>query len=163
MKSITLQEANARADQWKAQRDEQDQAPTADYYRDASAHDLISMRETGKGTDGKKLTPRERACLIEAWVETFGRLPPCNDDAVANPVALTKRIKPEPLPADDTMLRMTDVERLTGLTKSTIKRMVADGRFPKPMRLGLRAIGWPASDVRAFVETLNEQRRRTRQ
>ena len=82
---------------------------------------------------------------------------------MANSVALTDDDKPERLPADDTMLRISEVVRLTGISVSSIKRMVEDGRFPRPMRIGIRAIGWPARDVRHFVEALDEQRRRTRQ
>ena len=158
----TIEEAKALADQWKAQRDDRDREPRASYFSDVSAHDLIKMWETGKNTDGKKLKPYELGCLVEAWCEVFGALPPF-DDAVANTAALPERAKPLPLPADDTMLRMPDVERLTGISKSTIKRMVSDGRFPQPLRLGIRAKGWPASDVKGFIETLNEQRKRPRQ
>ena len=163
MARITVEEAEARADQWKAEREYQDRMPSAEYFRDASAHDLVRMWKTGKGTDGKKLTEREFGCLVEAWCKVFGDLPPCNDDETTTGASTADTKMLEPLPADDTMLRMTDVERLTGITKSTIKRMMADGRFPRPMRLGVRAIGWPASDVRTFIKTLDEQRRRTRQ
>ena len=162
MARITVEEAEALVDQWEAQRDDQDRMPSAEYFRDASARDVIQMWKTHKSMDGKKLTNREFGCLVEAWCARFGDLPPF-DDAVANPAASDKSKDREPLPADDTMLRMLDVERLTGITKSTIKRMVADGRFPRPMRLGVRAIGWPAADVSAFIKTLDEQRKRTRQ
>lgn len=159
--TITLAEAEAMADQWRAQLEDYERQPTASCYRDASPHDLIRMWKTGKGLDGKKRTKREFGCLVEAWVERFGALPPGNDDG--DPATPVTKTAPEPPPANDTMLRMADVERLTGITKSTIKRMMADGRFPKPMKLGVRAIGWPAADVRTFIATLDEQRRRTRQ
>jgi predicted DNA-binding transcriptional regulator AlpA len=50
----------------------------------------------------------------------------------------------ELLQADDTMLRMRDVVRITGLSKSTIKRWVADPAidFPKPIKLTPRRLGW---------------------
>ena len=162
MASITIEEAKALADQWKAQREDRDCEPRASCFSEASAHDLIRMWETGKNTDGKKLKPYELGCLVEAWCEVFGDLPPF-DAAVANTAALPERAKPLPLPADDTMLRMPEVERLTGISKSTIKRMVGDGRFPSPLRLGIRAKGWLARDVNGFVETLDEQRKRPRQ
>ena len=65
----------------------------------------------------------------------------------------------EPEPADTTMLDMHDVMRLTGLSKSTIKRMVSDDRFPKPIHLSPRRIGWPAGDVKAWLERLDGNRR----
>ncbi len=58
----------------------------------------------------------------------------------------------DPLPADDTMLNIRDVVRITGLSKSTIKRWVNDpaGDFPKPIKLSPRRIGWPADQVYAW-------------
>ena len=86
----------------------------------------------------------------------FGQLPP-DDDAEPEAPA------PEPeLPADDTMLSTRDVVRQTGVSDSTIKRMVLDGRFPKPMRLSPRRIGWPARDVRLWLERLDGSRQKTR-
>ena len=162
MARITIDDAKQLADDWKAQRDERDRQPRASFYRDASAHDLIKMWETGKRLDGRKLNDWEFACLVEAWCDVFGDLPP-DDDTVANSVALPECSKAEPLPADDTVLRMPDVERLTGISPSTIKRMVSGGRFPKPLRLGIRAKGWFARDVRAHMQRLDEQRKRPRQ
>jgi prophage regulatory protein len=159
--SITVEQARDLADQWQAQRDDFDSQPQADYYRDRSPHQIIEMWETRKGPDGKRLNSWEFGCLIEAWCERFGALP--SDAPVANAVALTEDEKPEPLPADDTMLRIGEVVRLTGISVSSIKRMVDDGRFPRPMRIGIRAKGWPARDVRHFIEALNEQRSRPRQ
>jgi prophage regulatory protein len=160
--SITINKAKNLADQWKAQRDARDREPKASYFSDASAHDLIKMWETNKRKDGRKLSSYELGCLVEAWCQVFGSLPPF-DGAPTNPAQLPLATKTLPLPADDTMLRMPEVERLTGISKSTIKRMVADGRFPKALRLGIRAKGWLARDVKQFVDTLDEQRRRPRQ
>ena len=162
MARISLQEAKDRADEWQAQREDQDRAPNAGHFRDASPHNLIEMWETGKRLDGRRLNNWEFGCLVEAWTACFGDLPPF-DNAVANSVAMPDHSKPAPLPADDTMLRTPEVVRLTGISASTIKRMVSDGRFPKPMRIGIRAKGWLARDVRAFVEMLDEQRKRSRQ
>ena len=162
MARITIEHATALADQWEAQREDRDRAPRASHFSDVSPHDLIKMWQSGKRPDGKRLNDWEFGCLVEAWTECFGDLPPF-EDAVANSVALPDRAKPEPLPTDDTMLRMPDVERLTGISASTIKRMATDGRFPMPMRIGIRAKGWLARDVRTFIETLDEQRKRPRQ
>ena len=45
------------------------------------------------------------------------------------------------------------VETRTGLSRSTIYQYVKDGAFPKPVRLGLRAVGWLESDVSAWIAT----------
>lgn len=44
-------------------------------------------------------------------------------------------------------LRIADVQNLTGLPESTIFRWVATGKFPKPIKLGPRAVGWLQSEV----------------
>ncbi len=162
MSRITLEEAKALADQWKAQREDQERMPSADYYRDASPHDLIRMWKTGKNTNGKKLTDREFGCLVERWVEVFGDLPPSDDETEANEATPSSTKLPD-LPPDDTVVRPVAVVRLTGLSKSTINRMVSAGTFPSPLRIGERARGWLARDLKAWRELLDEQRRRPRQ
>ena len=87
MARISLQEAKDRADEWQAQREDQDRAPNAGHFRDASPHNLIEMWETGKRLDGRRLNNWEFGCLVEAWTACFGDLPP-RDDAVANSVAM---------------------------------------------------------------------------
>ena len=51
-----------------------------------------------------------------------------------------------------TLLRRPDVEKATGLSRSTIYAMMAEGSFPKPIRITKRAVAWHASDVRAWIE-----------
>ena len=50
----------------------------------------------------------------------------------------------------DTILRLPAVKTNTGLARSTIYLRVAQGEFPKPVSLGGRAVGWPASEVAAL-------------
>ena len=47
--------------------------------------------------------------------------------------------------------RRRDVEHLVGLSRSTIYAMMAAGTFPKPIKLGKRAVGWRESDVLDWV------------
>lgn len=53
----------------------------------------------------------------------------------------------------DRILRRPEVERLTGLGRSTIYAWMARGEFPRPMKLGVRAVGWRGSDVLAWLAT----------
>jgi prophage regulatory protein len=39
------------------------------------------------------------------------------------------------------------VLRVTGLGRSTIYRLIANGSFPPPVHLGPRAVGWRWSDL----------------
>jgi prophage regulatory protein len=50
------------------------------------------------------------------------------------------------------IMRQPEVCYATGLPKSTLYYLIAEGRFPKPMKLGLRSAGWLASDVEAWIE-----------
>lgn len=38
-----------------------------------------------------------------------------------------------------------------GVSASTLDRMVKSGRFPSPIRIGVRRIGWRETDVAAWV------------
>jgi prophage regulatory protein len=49
-----------------------------------------------------------------------------------------------------TLLRLPAIKTSTGLSRSTIYLRIAQGVFPKPVSLGGRAVGWPASEVAAL-------------
>ena len=49
------------------------------------------------------------------------------------------------------ILRRTDVQKMTGLSRSTIYRWSSNGNFPKPSKLGPRAVGWPEAQIRAWI------------
>ena len=59
------------------------------------------------------------------------------------------------------ILRRHEVERATGLPRSTLYAKIASGAFPKPIRLGVRAVGWLERDVadwlRARIDARDEQ------
>ena len=52
----------------------------------------------------------------------------------------------------DKILRCREVQQAIGLSRSTIYRMVERGDFPRPQKLGLRAIGWRESAVSEWIE-----------
>ncbi len=47
----------------------------------------------------------------------------------------------------ESILRLSDVKSRTGLSRSTIYLHIADGRFPRPILLGLRAVGWLETEI----------------
>ena len=51
------------------------------------------------------------------------------------------------------LLRMPTVMRLTGLGRSTIYRLVAERKFPSPVRLGPRAVAWRRADLDQWSES----------
>ena len=51
-----------------------------------------------------------------------------------------------------TMLRVPEVMRITGLCRATIWRLERTGRFPRKFKLTPKAVGWRESDVTAWIE-----------
>jgi prophage regulatory protein len=51
----------------------------------------------------------------------------------------------------NTILRLPAVKTRTGLSRSTIYLRVAEGKFPKPISLGARAVGWVDAEVEAWL------------
>lgn len=49
-----------------------------------------------------------------------------------------------------TILRLPNVKSESGLSRSTIYLRIAQGLWPKPVNLGVRAVGWPASEIAAI-------------
>jgi len=58
-----------------------------------------------------------------------------------------------PIFSNTTILRRPAVERITGLSRSTIYAMMAEGDFPKPIKLGKRAVGWREADLASWLES----------
>lgn len=63
------------------------------------------------------------------------------------------------------ILRLPDIKRLSGLSRSSLYNRIKDGTFPKAIRLGPRAVGWPESDIeavnRARIRGASEEEVRT--
>ena len=53
----------------------------------------------------------------------------------------------------DRLLRRREVERMTGLQKSSLYRMMRRGQFPEPVRLGTHAVRWRLSEITRWIET----------
>jgi prophage regulatory protein len=49
-------------------------------------------------------------------------------------------------------LRLPSVIRVTGLGRSTIYRLMAEQKFPCPVRLGPRAVAWRRSEIEAWSD-----------
>jgi prophage regulatory protein len=56
------------------------------------------------------------------------------------------------------MLRLPSVEDRTGLERSAIYRAMDRGDFPRPVRVGLRAVAWLESEVDAWLDRKLAQR-----
>ena len=49
-------------------------------------------------------------------------------------------------------LRLSGVRERVPYSRSTIYQLVAQGKFPKPISLGGRAVAWLESDIDAWIE-----------
>lgn len=49
------------------------------------------------------------------------------------------------------LLTRPDIEALTGLTCSSIYRLMRRGEFPEPIRIGERAVRWPEAEIEAWI------------
>lgn len=53
------------------------------------------------------------------------------------------------------ILKRPEVEAMTGFSRSTLYARMAEGEFPKPIKLGgpnSRSVGWPESVVMEWIE-----------
>jgi prophage regulatory protein len=60
------------------------------------------------------------------------------------------------------ILRLPTVLDRTGLSRSTVYQRVAEGRFPKSVSLGARAVGWVEAEVDEWIARQIERSREFR-
>ncbi|MED7820145.1 MULTISPECIES: helix-turn-helix transcriptional regulator [unclassified Francisella] len=51
------------------------------------------------------------------------------------------------------MMRIKEVEKLTGISRTSIYRLGAKGEFPKHIKLSVNSSGWLASEVEAWLDS----------
>lgn len=57
------------------------------------------------------------------------------------------------------LLRISQVRALVPLSKPSIYRLMAEGNFPKPIKLGGRSVFWIKSDIEEYVQKgINERK-----
>ena len=59
-------------------------------------------------------------------------------------------------------IRRPAVEHRTGLARSTIYLLMQNGQFPKPVRIGGRAVAWPEAEVEAWLNARLAEREEAR-
>lgn len=50
------------------------------------------------------------------------------------------------------LIKLKEVNEITCLTKATIYRMIAEGKFPKQVLLGERSVAWVEKEVLNWIE-----------
>jgi len=49
------------------------------------------------------------------------------------------------------IFRIKTVCEITGLPKSTVYAKMLNGEFPRPVKLGRRAVGWKSEELKAWI------------
>ena len=57
------------------------------------------------------------------------------------------------IPMNERLLRRRKVEKITGLSRSTIYRLMQESDFPRPVRIGPGSVRWKVSDIKAWIES----------
>ena len=53
------------------------------------------------------------------------------------------------------VIRRDEVLKLVPISVSGLYQKISDGQFPRPIKLGRRAVGWKKSEVLRYLEGLN--------
>ena len=54
-------------------------------------------------------------------------------------------------PREPRILRLSNVEQKSGFKRAHIYNLMSQGKFPKSVRLGVRAVGWDATEVDQWI------------
>lgn len=60
-----------------------------------------------------------------------------------------------PAQTTDFLLPRKAVEKLSGLSRATIYRLIKIGKFPRPFSIGTGAVRWKQSDITAWQQSLS--------
>lgn len=53
---------------------------------------------------------------------------------------------------NDRLMTRLEVEARTALSRTSIYRLMREGSFPEPIRIGERAVRWRASELEAWLD-----------
>lgn len=56
------------------------------------------------------------------------------------------------------ILKRPAVEAKAGLSRNHLYSQISEGRFPKPVRIGRKAVGWVESEVDAWIKARIDER-----
>ena len=49
------------------------------------------------------------------------------------------------------LIKLKTVMECTGLARSTVYKFIAEGRFPKPVKLGPRMVAWVEGEIQQWI------------
>ncbi|CAB3648442.1 AlpA family transcriptional regulator [Achromobacter pestifer] len=71
---------------------------------------------------------------------------------------MTQQTSSDASNAERRILRRAEVEAKTGFKRAHIYRLMHQGKFPKAMRLGVRAVGWDSAEVEQWLTDRRNER-----
>lgn len=54
----------------------------------------------------------------------------------------------------DCLIRLTEVNQITFLSRTQIYRLIAAGTFPKQHRLSYKVVAWKESEIAAWIDSV---------
>lgn len=54
------------------------------------------------------------------------------------------------------MIRLPEVMKLTGKSRSSIYLDISKEKFPKPYKIGDRSVAWKYSDINSWLEAISD-------
>ncbi len=65
----------------------------------------------------------------------------------------------------ETVYRLPEICKTTGLSRSSIYQLMGEGRFPRPVQIGRRSVGWLATEIELWllnrISERNERNQKT--
>ena len=55
------------------------------------------------------------------------------------------------------VVRMPGLQKMCPRSRSSIYAMIKAGTFPRPIKLGVRAVAWRVADIEEWLANLNQQ------
>ncbi|EAY9417923.1 AlpA family transcriptional regulator, partial [Salmonella enterica] len=55
---------------------------------------------------------------------------------------------------NQSLIRLPEVLKRTGFGKAWIYRLISEGRFPAPVKIGTRAVAFVESEIDEWIETV---------
>jgi prophage regulatory protein len=70
---------------------------------------------------------------------------------------MSSKIAPAAAP-ERRILRRAEVEQKTGFKRAYLYRLTKQGKFPKALRIGVRAVGWDSAEIDQWIaDRLNDR------
>ena len=60
---------------------------------------------------------------------------------------------------NQSLIRLPEVLKRTGFGKAWIYRLISEGRFPEPVKIGVRAVAFVESEVDEWIQSVIETSR----